>query len=109
MTTTPTGLIIGLRPQTQTDANGRFAIARLAPGPEYISAFKETEFYPQWLLGTSGPGSISIDLPKGGAILDIVLQVLPGARLKVRAINAITCDGIDSIDVHIEREEIPDQ
>jgi hypothetical protein len=96
-------------PHAQTDTNGRFAFAGLTPGPEYMSAFKESAFYPKWVFWNPRPGSVSIDLPKGGAISDIVLKVSPAARLVVKAVNARTGAAIDSIGVRREGDGAPDQ
>ena len=71
VTATPPGAIAAKLPGTQTDANGRFALAGLIPGHTYVHAFDEKAFYPDaaWnserltILPIAAPSKIRTPLP----------------------------------------------
>jgi hypothetical protein len=66
VTATPPGAIGAKLPRTQTDANGRFALAGLIPGHTYVHAFDEKAFYPDaaWNFW-DGQGVAEIELASG--------------------------------------------
>ena len=96
---------MGQLPWTQTDAKGRFALTGIPPGHTYVNAFNEKAFYPNassnfW----DGQGAAEVELPVGGEVSGIVLKLSSVGRLQVKAKNAVTGAGIDSLGVSLERD-----
>jgi hypothetical protein len=107
---TPPGPIGAMLPHTETDAEGRFALAGLLPGHTYVNAFDEKAFYPN--AGSNfwdGQGVAEVELPVGGEVSGIVLKLTPVGRLEVKARNAVTGAVIDSLGVHLERDGSPNR
>ena len=106
----PPGGLGAILPHTQTDAEGRFALAGLLPGHTYVSAFDEKAFYPDAASNFwDGQGVAEIDLPVGGEVSGIMLTLKPVGRLEVKAENAASRAGIDQIAIRLERDGAPNR
>ena len=110
VTATPPGPVGAILPRTQTDAEGRFALAGLLPGHTYVNAFEEKAFYPNassnfW----DGQGEVEIELLMGGEVSGIMLELKPVGRLEVKARNVISGTGIDQIAIKLERDSAPNR
>jgi len=110
VTATPPGPIAARLPNTVTDAEGHFALAGLLPGKTYVQASKEEDFYPDALFGLWDPqGTAVVEVPLGGEVAGIVLQVRPCASLEIKAADAITGDTIQHLTVRLERDGEPNR
>lgn len=87
----PPGPTQGVLPHTETDEQGRFALAGLLPGHTHVSAFNETTFYPNADFGPWDRQSVKeLDLPTGGEVSNLVLILKPVARIDLKATDATT-------------------
>jgi|ERR1035438_3313244 hypothetical protein len=96
----PPGPIQGVLPHTETDGNGRFALAGLLPGHTYVSAFNEKAFFPDADFGPwDRQGVIEIELPASEEVSHIVFRLEPVGRLEIEARDAVTGALIEHPDV----------
>jgi hypothetical protein len=106
VTATPPGPLAARVPSTQTDSQGRFAMAGLLPGRNYVNASNEELFYPDaWsgLWDADGSAQV-IEVPAGGEASGIALTLKLVGRLEVKAKNAATGEAIDALIVRLERD-----
>ena len=97
-------------PRTQTDANGRFALAGLIPGHTYVQAFDEKAFYPDAASNFwDGQGVAEIELASGREVSGVLLTLKPAGRLEVKARDADSGAEIDQIVVRVERDGEPNR
>jgi hypothetical protein len=110
VTARPSGALAAIVPNTETDAEGHFALAGLLPGQTYFQASKEIDFYPDarsnfW----DRQGAAEVKVPVGAEISGISLQVRPCARLEINAVDATTGDAIQGFTVRLELDGAPDR
>jgi hypothetical protein len=107
---TPPGPLAARLPHTQTDVEGRFALAGLLPGHTYVNAFDEEAFYPNATLNFwDQQGAAEIELPVGQEVSGIILTVRPVGRLEVKARNAASGADVDQITIRLERDGAPNR
>jgi hypothetical protein len=110
VTASPPGALAAILPNTETDAEGHFALAGLLPGQTYVQASKEKDFYPdaQWNFWDR-QGAAEVKVLVGAEISGISLRVRPCARLEINAVDASTGDAIQDFTVRLERDGAPDR
>jgi hypothetical protein len=110
VTATPPGPILTMLPRTQTDANGRFALAGLLSGRTYVHAFDEQAFYPDTASNFwDEQGVAEVELPAAREVSGIVVTLKPVGRLEVKARDADSGAAIDHIAVKLERDGEPNR
>lgn len=110
VTARPPGAFAGKLPNTETDGEGHFVLAGLAPGQTYVQASKEEDFYPDaqsyfW----DRQGAAEVKVPVEAEVSGILLQVRPCARLEINAVDATTGAAIQVFTVRLERDGAPDR